>query len=243
MCGPSSGLKALNTTVKGILSTAQSEAATVFGASSSVFNNIVGGLQQIVNGGPSQAGYSAAELNAKNAAAVQGGATMARNLAGAAGSSAAAVGGGNTATPGAVMTAELNAKTAAAGETAGAENTIVQQDYEQGNKNYENAVSAEENLPNVFNPATASEGQVNTAATNATNVQKEMDTQSNWWQPMVTAAIGGVSKVATGGLMSGLGSSMPTGVNAFNSASVQNAMGTLAPVDAPLSMAGTIPTN
>lgn len=51
-CGPSSGLKALNSTVKGITAAAQSEAATIFGASSTVFNNLISGLQQIVNGVP-----------------------------------------------------------------------------------------------------------------------------------------------------------------------------------------------
>lgn len=208
-CGPSSGLKALNTTVTGILNTAKSEASTIFGDASSVFQNIVGGLQQIVNGGPSQAGFSAAELNAKNAAAVQGGAVMARNLAGAAGASAAAVGGGNTATPGAIMSAELGAKTAAAAETAGAENEIVQQNYATGNKNYWSAIGSEEALPNVFNPAISAEGETNKAASTALQTQKEMDTQSNWWQPMVTAAIGGAARGLTGGLLGGIGGGTP----------------------------------
>jgi hypothetical protein len=130
---------------------------------------------------------------------------MARNLGAAAGTSAAAVGGGNTATPGAITSAELAAKTAAAQETAGAENQIVQQSYEQGNKNYEAAVGQEEALPNVFNAATSSEGATNAAANTALNVQKEMDTQANWWQPMVTAAIGGASSALTSGLTSGMG--------------------------------------
>lgn len=205
MCGPSSGLTALNNTAKTAVASAQSEATSIFGALSSVFNNIVGGLQQIVTGGPSQAGYGAAELNATNAAAVQGGATMARNLGEAAGTSAAAVGGGNTATPGAIESSVLAAKTAAAQETAGAENQIVQADYAQGNKNYESAVGQEENLPNVFNPATSAEGQVNAAVNTNLSTQKAVDTSSNWWQPMVTAAIGGASSALTGGLMSSLG--------------------------------------
>jgi hypothetical protein len=230
----SSGLKALNNTVKGVLNTAKSEAASVFGASSSVFNNIIGGLQQIVTGGPSQAGYSAAETNAMNAAAVQGGATMARNLGAAAGTSAAAVGGGNTATPGAITSAELAAKTAAAQETAGAENQIVQQSYEQGNKNYEAAVGQEMALPNVFNAATSSEGAVNDAAKNATAVQTEMDKQSNWWQPMVTAAIGGASSALTSGLMSGMGGG--GGGGGLSDAD------TMTPGAAPFIGGGTMPT-
>jgi hypothetical protein len=101
--------------------------------------------------------------------------------------------------------AVLAAKIAAGEQTAGAENTIQQQNYAQGNANYEAAVGQEMQAPNVFNPATSSEGQV----TNATNAnlatQKAVDTSANWWQPMVTAAIGGASGVLTGGLTTAIG--------------------------------------
>jgi hypothetical protein len=227
----SSGLKALNNTAKAAVASAQSEASSVFGAASTVFNNMIGGLQQIVNGSPSQAGFSAGELNAKNAAAVQAGATMERNLAGAAGTSAAAIGGGNAVTPaGGTQAAVLAAKTAAAQQTAQTENQIQTENFEQGNKNYWSAVGAEQNLPNVFNPATASEGQVNSAIGTNLQTQKEMDTQSNWWQPMVTAAIGGASSVATKGLMGGFGGNTSNGGStdtstASNAAPVANANG------------------
>ena len=213
----SSGLKALNNTVKGALSSAQSEASTVFGASSTVFNNLIGGIQQIVTGGPSQAGFSAAELNAKNAAAVQSGATLARNLGGAAATSAAAIGGGNAVTPaGGTQASVLAAKTAAAEQTATTENQIQTENYAQGNKNYEQAVGQEMALPNVFNPATSSEGAVNAAANTALQTQKDMDTQSNWWQPMVTAAVGGATSIATGGLMADLGKAKPPASTPFS---------------------------
>jgi hypothetical protein len=227
----SSGLKALNNTAKAAVASAQSESSSVFGAASTVFNNMIGGLQQIVNGSPSQAGFSAGELNAKNAAAVQAGATMERNLAGAAGTSAAAIGGGNAVTPaGGTQAAVLAAKTAAAQQTAQTENQIQTENFEQGNKNYWSAVGAEQNLPNVFNPATASEGQVNSAIGTNLQTQKEMDTQSNWWQPMVTAAIGGASSVATKGLMGGFGGNTSNGGStdtstASNAAPVANANG------------------
>jgi protein-disulfide isomerase-like protein with CxxC motif len=202
----SSGLKTLNNTAAAALNSATSEAKTVFGAASTVFNNIVSSVQQVVAGGPSQAGFSTAELQAKNAQAVQQGATLARNAGGAAASSAAAIGGGNAVMPaGGTEQAVLAAKIAAGEQTAGAENTIQQQNYAQGNANYEAAVGQEMQAPNVFNPATSSEGQV----TNATNAnlatQKAVDTSANWWQPMVTAAIGGASGVLTGGLTTAIG--------------------------------------
>jgi hypothetical protein len=218
MCGPSSGLKALNTTVAGMLNTAKTEAASVFGAASTVFNNLLSSVQQIVKGGPSQQGYSADELNAMNAAVVQGGATMARNLSEAAGTSAAAVGGGNTATPGAIESAELGAKTAAAAETAGAENQVVQENYAQGNKNYEQAVGQEMNLPNVFNPATESENAATSTAGAALKTQEAVEAGNNWWQPIVTSAIGGVSGMATGGLMKSFGVGQTPAAPAANAA-------------------------
>ena len=203
----SQGLKALNAAASSALTSATNEAKTVFGAASTVFNNIISSVQQVVTGGASQAGFSTAELQAKNAQAVQQGATLARNAGGAAASSAAAIGGGNAVTPaGGTEAAVLDAKIQAGEQTANAENTIQQQNYAQGNANYEAAVGQEMQAPNVFNPATSSEGQVNAAANTANTTQKEMDTQSNWWQPMVTAAIGGASSVATKGLMNSLGS-------------------------------------
>jgi protein-disulfide isomerase-like protein with CxxC motif len=207
----SSGLKALNNTAKAALSSAQSEAKTVFGAASQVFNNLISSVQQVVSGGPSQAGFSTAELNARNAAAVQNGATLARNAGGAAASAGAAIGGGNEVMPaGGTQQAVLAAKIAAGEQTATAENEIQQENYAQGNKNYEAAVSQEMALPNVFNPATASEGAVTASQGEALQTQKAVDTSANWWQPMVTAAIGGASSVATGGLMKTLGGANAT---------------------------------
>lgn len=206
MCGPSSDLKALNKTVKGALDSAKTVADKVFGAASSVFDNISGSLQRIVTGGPSQAGMSQGELNAKNAAAIQNGATLARNAGGAAATSAAAIGGGNAVTPaGGTQQAVLQAKIAAGEMTAEELNKVQTENYERGNQNYWSAVKEEQQLPGVFNPAISAEGAVDKAAGTALSVQKEMDTQANWWQPMVTAAIGGASSALTGGLTSGLG--------------------------------------
>lgn len=202
----SQGLKALNAAASSALTSATNEAKTVFGAASTVFNNIISSVQQVVTGGASQAGFSTAELQAKNAQAVQQGATLARNAGGAAAASAAAIGGGNSVMPsGGTQQAVLDAKIAAGEQTAGAENTIQQQNYAQGNANYEAAVGQEMKAPDVFTPATASEGQVTASQGAALTTQTAVDKQANWWQPMVTAAIGGGSAALTGGLMSKLG--------------------------------------
>jgi hypothetical protein len=99
MCGPSSALKAINNNIQSFASTVQTEAGTVFDASSSVFNKIMDSVTGILKGGPSQYGYSAGEQSAKTAAAVNAGAAEARNLKGAAAATAGSVGGGNVVTP------------------------------------------------------------------------------------------------------------------------------------------------
>jgi hypothetical protein len=201
----SSGLKSLNNTVQGALTSAQSEAKTVFGAASQVFDSLSQSVLSVVNGGPSQAGFSQAQRSNMDAAAVQRGAVLARN-AGAVAATEAAIGGGNTVTPaGGTQNAVLQAKIAAGEQTSDQLSQIEQADFAQGNANYERAVDQGTKLPSVFDAATSSEGQVNAAAKTATDVQTEVDKQSNWWQPMVTSAIGGVAGVATGGLTGGIG--------------------------------------
>ena len=204
MCGASSGLKAAASAASTVASDAASEATTVFGASSTVFNNLIGGIQRIVTGGPSQQGMSAGEFNASQAAITQNTAALARNLKGAAGSAAAAIGGGNTVTPaGGTEASLLAAETSAAEQGATAQNQLVQKNYDIGRQNYNQAVGEEMQLPNVFGTST----EATKAATGAQEAnikgQQAVDTSNNWWQPMVTAAAGGVSGALTGGLTGG----------------------------------------
>ena len=203
-CGASSGLKAAASAAQGIASNAASEATTVFGASSTVFNNLIGGLQRIVTGGPSQQGMSAGEFNASQAAITQNTAALARNLKGAAGSAAAAIGGGNTVTPaGGTEASLLAADTTAAEQGATAQNQLVQQNYDIGRQNYNQAVGEEMQLPNVFGTSTGATNAATGAQGANLTAQQAVNTENNWWQPMVTAAVGGVSGALTGGLTGG----------------------------------------
>jgi hypothetical protein len=206
MCGASSGLKAAAKTAATLATDAAGEAKTVFGAASTVFNNLIGGIQRIVKGSPSQMGMSAGEFNAQQAAITENTAAIARNLKGAAGSSAAAIGGGNAVTPaGGVQASLLAAETAAAEFGASQQNALVSKNWEIGRQNYDTAVKEEMQLPNVFNPATSSEEAATGASANALKAQEEVDKANNWWQPMVTAAIGGLSSAAGAALTGGMG--------------------------------------
>ena len=98
MCGPSSALKAINTSIQDFAGQVKDEAGQIFGDASQVFNTVMNSVKGIIAGGPSQFGYSQGEFSAKNAAAVNAGGAEARNLKAAAASSAAAVGGATTTT-------------------------------------------------------------------------------------------------------------------------------------------------
>jgi hypothetical protein len=220
MCGASSGLKAAASAARTLASDAASEAQTIFGASSTVFNNLIGGIQRIVTGGPSQQGMSAGEFNASQAAITQNTAALARNLRGAAGSAAAAIGGGNTVTPaGGTQAAILAAETAAAEQGASAQNQLVQQNYDIGRNNFWRATQTEESLPNVFNPATSATSVATGAQAESLKAQQAVDTSNNWWQPMVTAAIGGISSGIGASLTGGIGkaASAAKGTDSFGS--------------------------
>src|SRR5580698_8509844 len=85
--GPSKQMQALNSQIQdfsqGMTSLAKQEGIDA----GTVFNQLMQPLQRIVQGGPSQAGWSQAQVNAYNTQAIQRGAATARDLS-------AVIGGG-----------------------------------------------------------------------------------------------------------------------------------------------------
>jgi hypothetical protein len=205
MCGPSSALKAVNQNIQNFATTVQSEAGTVFGAANSVFNKITGALSGIIAGGPGQNGWSASQNAARTAATVQAGAAEARNLKGAAASSVAAIGGGNTVAPaGSTQQIVQNADIQAASDTAAGLNQNQIANAQAGQQEFNSAISAEEQAPSAFNASTAANQGVNSANQSAFQSQSQMDTQSNW-------AMNDVMKLgssAVQGLTTGFGAGM-----------------------------------
>ncbi len=214
MCGPSSALKTINTSIQDFSNQVKTEAGTVFDASSSVFNKIMDSVTGIIKGGPSQYGYSAGEQSAKMAAAVNAGAAEARNLKGAAASSAAAIGGGNVATPaGATQAMVLAADQKAAADTAAAENQITQGGFETGRENFWQAEKTAEAAPSVFDASTAANREVTEAQHEAETSQQNIDTQSNWAMTDImklgSAAVGGLTSGGFSGVFGKKDSSNP----------------------------------
>lgn len=205
MCGPSSNLKAINNKIQDFSDSVTSEAKTVFGDASDVFNNLKGSLQKIVNAGVDQQGFSAAEKSARDAEIINSGSTMARNLRGAAASGVASIGGGNTVAPaGSTQQTILDANTKAAQETAEGLNKNTQENFATGRENYFNAVGAEEKLPDVFNPVTSFNKSAQEGEDQAQKSQQSIDTANNWWQPLITGAVGSAVGAFTGGVGKGL---------------------------------------
>ena len=215
MCGPSSATKQINAQIQQFASTVKDEAGTVFGDANAVFNKITGALSNIINGGPGQNGWSATENNARTAATVQAGATEARNLKAIAASGAAAIGGGNTVAPaGSTQAMIMGAEEKAAADTAAGLNTNAIANAEAGRDEFNKAISAEEQAPNVFNASTAANQNVSEAQKTAFQSQSQIDNQSNWAMndimklgtTAVSAALGGGFK-----LPGKSGSSSPSG--------------------------------
>lgn len=201
MCGPSKAMKDLNNQVKAFAGQTAEEAQTIFGGASEIFNNLKTSLGNIVKGGPSQQGWSQAEINAVNSQIVDQAASSARNVKAATGNALAAIGGGNTVSPsGLEATVNLEANQGVEAEKSRQLNQAVVQNYETGRQNYFTAVGQEEALPGVFGTSNEANKVAQSGFGQAIESQKGIDSANNWWQPLVTGAIGTGLGFATGGL-------------------------------------------
>ena len=170
------------------------EGTSVFGQDSSVFNQLVGTYSPIVKAGPSQEGFSAAESNALNAAAIQNTAAGYRNAAAATKSGVAGFGGGNTlATSGVGLNANVAVGEAAANQQATELNKIQQANWSQGNQNWLQATQGLAQAPGVMNNAAMFSERIQSGLDTEMDNAQAQDARSNWWVPMATGAIGNVA--------------------------------------------------
>jgi len=155
--GPSKQMEALNGQI-GAFSQNMTSLATQEGlGASTVFNNLMAPLQRIVQGGPSQAGWSQAQVNAYNTQAIQRGAATARDLSAISGGGPGGMGGvsvGNATGPG--VNNRLASAQAAEAETSAVESEGMIASAKAGREEFNTAVGEEKQLPSVF--ATANQG-------------------------------------------------------------------------------------
>ncbi|PWT75529.1 MAG: hypothetical protein C5B59_08605 [Bacteroidetes bacterium] len=226
-CGPSSAMKNLNKTIQNFAGTVAGEAQQIFGDASGIFNELKSSLGSIITGGPTQQGWGAAETNAVNSQIIENAAANARNVRAAVGSSVAAIGGGNTVTPsGLAQTLETSAALGTEAEKSKELSAATIQNYETGRQNYFNAVNEESKLPSMFSTSVEANKTAQSGFDQALKSQQSVDAASNWWQPLVTGALGGAASFVTGGLSNlGSGESFGEGVKDFFSGGINNVGG------------------
>ena len=154
---------------------------TEFGQSEALFNNLTQGLQAITQAGPSQQGFSPAELAAKNSQNINAAAASNQKIQTAIGENAA--GQGVSGAPGVESGIVQAERAQAATDVDTAMNNraadITQQNYETGRQNYWKATQGTEAAPGAFfDPLSQTAGQV-TNAGKATSDQANAVQQAN----------------------------------------------------------------
>jgi hypothetical protein len=173
---------------------------TDFGEFEGATQNLMSVLQPIVNAGPGQYGYSAAQDAAIRGSAMTSDAAAAANSEAAVNAQITASNGGAALMPtGAQEQLTEEGDVAAAQKTATDQNAITQAGYAQGTTNYDTALSGEESVlslenPNNFAGSATSGGN---AATGAVNAATTAAADSDSWTQMVGSALGGVTGALT----------------------------------------------
>ncbi len=202
ICGATSGQKDVANQQTSFFKTAQQQAGQVFGDSSTVFNDLMKSYAPIVAAGPGQEGFSAPELAARNASAIENTGRAYKNAAAAVNESIAATGGGNLAvTGGADIGKQLSVANAGAAETSGELNQIQQENFATGRQNYLNAAQGLAGAPNVFGAANAATGEATGSGQAAEAGQNAVaEANSSPWK-LAVGALSGVAGTALGGFM------------------------------------------
>lgn len=195
-----------------------SQASQVFGADNGTWNAMQNAYSQLLAAGPSQHGFSAAQLSAMNSAAITSGANTTRGIEAMIGGKQAGAGGGNAPNASGIgISDRAKYAEAVAGQTAGILNANTQADYAQGNKNWQNAGEGIRSAPGVYSNLSGVDSAAQTGLDRNMENAQAADAASNWWIKPVAGAVaagaafipgaGGViaSQVA-GGFAKGLGS-------------------------------------
>jgi hypothetical protein len=201
--GPSSSEQSIADNQKKFTSTLQSDYGTTFGNQQQMLNNLSNSLTNTVKGGPGQYGFSAQEDTGLRTQADSGTSAAYRNAKQAAGEAAAAAGGGNMVLPtGATTAANEQLAQAAAQQQSNQQLGITTAGYQQGNQNYNNALSAEEQVASMENPtsyASSADSSGKTAFGEAQAITNEKNAANPW------GAVGGIVGSVAGSFLGPIG--------------------------------------
>lgn len=198
-CGATAAQNNLANEQSSFFGNAVDQAQQIFGKDSTVFNSLMKTFAPTVAAGPSQQGFSAGEKSNLDSQAITQSGQAYKNAKAATGNAEAAQGGGMAVLPGgAKVGADANLAISSANNTANELGQINQADYDQGNKNYNEAVSGMAGASNVFNSATgASEGATG-AGSAAASTANQVSQENQSWVQSVTGALGGIAGAAAG---------------------------------------------
>lgn len=182
-------------------------AQQVFGASSSVFNDLMKAFSPIVANGPNQTGFSLPELSALKSQAITDTGKSYEHARQVVQAGQAAQGGTGVAG----YEGALNAALAREGaeSTAGRLTDINLKNYETGRNNFFQAAGVLGGAPGVFSPSTgATEASIGAGNASA-NEANAIAASNNSWMNVVGGVLGGVAGglVSPGGLLGKIGSS------------------------------------
>ena len=160
MCGPSANEEQIEGATQSLAMSMESDFQQRFAQQSSVLQNLNNSLTPIVAAGPNQTGFSAEELAAMNTSAINNAGAANKNAQQAAGNAIAGEGGGGGSglLTGPQQAIKAGIATSTGNELADTQNQITQANYQQGNANYNRAVSGEQALAGEYNPQSFGEG-------------------------------------------------------------------------------------
>jgi hypothetical protein len=177
-----------------------SQASSVFGADSGVFNTMKNAYSALLAAGPSQQGFSVAQQNAMNASAITNGANQARFVEAQVAGRQAGAGGGNAPNASGIgvgARADIAEKMGA--NTANQLNQIQQENWAQGNINWKEAGAELGKAPGVFNNMEGFNRAAQTGLDKNMSNAQAADAASNWWvKPVEAVAAAGLNMVAPG---------------------------------------------
>lgn len=204
--GASSSENSINQQQQQFQNTLQSDYGQQFANQSNILSSLTNSLSPTVAAGPNQFGYSTAQTNALNSTAIQGTAQAYNNAQKALQNQQAAQGGGNMQLPSGVAS-QNNATLASQGANQESSQLLGIQNagYQQGNANYNNAVSALGGVSSQYNPtgyASATTGAGSAAFGGASTIQQQNAASSPW------STIGGLLGGAAGSFLGPLGGSI-----------------------------------
>jgi hypothetical protein len=211
VCGPSGAQKNLASSQGAFFGQLMSSYQQNFGNQQAIFSSITNALSPILQAGPNQMGFSAAENAALTGSAINASAAQNRNAQVVAAQSA----GGNTGvTTGGQKQLQAAIASGASQNLSSNLNQINLANAAMGRQNFFNAESGLAGVAGLENPVGYA-GQANTAGGQAFNEATQIQNMKNQEEADIGGAISGLAGMALGGISGGIGNLDTTGGSSF----------------------------